>query len=76
MIFVLLDFVQWLQMSLLSSLGIKEYYINLEYLLHDMNCANRRYKYCLKDYSTVDFIFIARIHLLCHFLITETEAGT
>lgn len=61
-------------MSLLPFLGIKDY-ISLEYLLHNiMNYANKRCKYCFKDYSPVNFIFIAQIHLFRDFFLIEIEA--
>lgn len=48
-------------MSLLPSFGIEEYYISLKYVLHNIvNYANKRSKYCFKDYSTVNFIFIEK----------------
>lgn len=48
--------------------GIEDYYISLQCLLNNnMNYANKQYKYCFKDYSTANFIFIAKTHLFCDF---------
>lgn len=67
------SFCVMVSMSPLPSFGIEDY-IRPECLLHNiMNYANKWCKCCFEDYSIVDFIFIAKIHLFCDFLIFEIE---